>query len=119
MGRGGPGDRGGGRRGGSGELHTRRGAAAARTARPADRAGAAPVADPGPVHRAPTEPQIRLGLVVGAPVATVSGTAGLSVSDPSGARLAEIPAGEVWRVTAGGTGLVVLAPGGAGTTRRS
>ena len=64
----------------------------------------------------PTEPQIRLGLVVGAPVATVSGTAGLSVSDPSGARLAEIPAGEVWRVAVSGTGLVVLAPGGAGTT---
>jgi stage II sporulation protein D len=53
---------------------------------------------------------------VGAPVATVSGTAGLSVSDPSGARLAEIPAGEVWRIAVGGTGLVVLAPGGAGTT---
>jgi hypothetical protein len=78
----------------------------------------APVPMPGPFTavEGPTEPQIRLGLVVGAPVATVSGTAGLSVSDPSGARLAEIPAGEVWRVTAGGTGLVVLAPGGAGTT---
>jgi stage II sporulation protein D len=73
---------------------------------------------PGPSKPAegPTEPQIRLGLVVGAPVATVSGTAGLSVSDPSGARLAEIPAGEVWRVAVGGAGLVVLAPGGAGTT---
>jgi stage II sporulation protein D len=78
----------------------------------------APVPVPGPSTpvEGPTELQIRLGLVVGAPVATVSGTAGLSVSDPSGARLAEIPAGEVWRVTAGGTGLVVLAPGGAGTT---
>jgi stage II sporulation protein D len=78
----------------------------------------APVPLPGPSTPAegPTEPQIRLGLVVGAPVATVMGTAGLSVSDPSGARLAEIPAGEVWRVTAGGTGLVALAPGGAGTT---
>jgi stage II sporulation protein D len=77
-----------------------------------------PVPIPGPSTpvEGPTEPQIRLGLVVGAPVATVSGTAGLSVSDPSGVRLAEIPAGEVWRVTAGGTGLVVLAPGGAGTT---
>ena len=77
-----------------------------------------PVPIPGPSTpvEGPTEPQIRLGLVVGAPVATVSGTAGLCVSDPSGARLAEIPAGEVWRVTAGGTGLVVLAPGGAGTT---
>ena len=78
----------------------------------------APVPLPGSSTPAegPTEPQIRLGLVVGAPVATVMGTAGLSVSDPSGARLAEIPAGEVWRVTAGGTGLVALAPGGAGTT---
>jgi stage II sporulation protein D len=77
-----------------------------------------PVPMPGPSTSAegPTEPQIRLGLVVGAPVATVSGTAGLSVSDPAGARLAEIPAGEVWRVTAGGMGLVVLAPSGAGTT---
>jgi stage II sporulation protein D len=78
----------------------------------------APVPMPGPSAPAegPTEPLIRLGLVVGAPVATVSGTAGLSVSDPSGARLAEIPAGEVWRVAVGGAGLVVLAPGGAGTT---
>ena len=78
----------------------------------------APVPMPGPSTpiEGPAEPQIRLGLVVGAPVATVMGTAGLSVSDPSGARVAEIPAGEVWRVTAGGTGLVVLAPGGAGTT---
>jgi stage II sporulation protein D len=75
-----------------------------------------PVPGPSTPVEGPTELQIRLGLVVGAPVATVSGTAGLSVSDPSGARLAEIPAGEVWRVTAGGTGLVVLAPGGAGTT---
>jgi stage II sporulation protein D len=75
-----------------------------------------PVPGPSTAAEGPAEPQIRLGLVVGAPVAMVSGTAGLSVSDPSGARLAEIPAGEVWRVTTGGTGLVVLAPGGAGTT---
>jgi stage II sporulation protein D len=75
-----------------------------------------PVPGPSTAAEGPAEPQIRLGLVVGAPVAMVSGTAGLSVSDPSGARLAEIPAGEVWRVTTGGTGLVVLAPGGAATT---
>ena len=58
---------------------------------------------------------MRLGLVVGASTATLAGTAGLSVSDPSGARLAEIPAGEVWRVAVGGPGLVMLAPGGAAT----
>ncbi len=78
----------------------------------------APLPMPGPSapEEGPAEPQIRLGLVVGAPAATVSGSAGLSVSDPSGARLAEIPAGEVWRVRVGGTGLVVVAPGGAATT---
>ncbi|MGH7512581.1 MAG: SpoIID/LytB domain-containing protein, partial [Gemmatimonadales bacterium] len=61
------------------------------------------------------EPSIRVGLVVGAGAASVSGGAGLSVSDPSGARLAEIPAGEVWRVAVQGSGVAVLAPGGAST----
>ena len=70
---------------------------------------------PGAGAEAPAEPTVRLGLVVGASTATLAGTAGLSVSDPSGARLAEIPAGEVWRVAVGGTGLVILAPGGAAT----
>ena len=60
------------------------------------------------------EPVVRVGLVVGASSATIAGAAGLSVSDPTGARLAEIPAGEVWRVTLSGTtGLVATSPGGA------
>ena len=60
------------------------------------------------------EPVVRVGLVVSASSATIAGAAGLSVSDPSGARLAEIPAGEVWRVTLSGTtGLVATSPGGA------
>ncbi|HKR98187.1 MAG TPA: SpoIID/LytB domain-containing protein, partial [Candidatus Dormibacteraeota bacterium] len=58
---------------------------------------------------------VRVGLLVGASSATVSSSAGLSVSDPSGARLAEIPAGESWRIALGGAGLVALAPGGAAT----
>jgi stage II sporulation protein D len=56
-----------------------------------------------------------VGLAVGASSATISGAAGLSVSDPSGARLAEIPAGETWRLTIGSTGVVVLSPGGGAT----
>ena len=48
--------------------------------------------------------------------ATIAGPAGLSVSDPSGARLAEIPAGEQWRVMAGGSGVIVRSPGGAGSS---
>jgi stage II sporulation protein D len=71
---------------------------------------------PGVTAEAPVEPTVRLGLVVGGSTASLTGPAGLSVSDPSGARLAEIPAGEVWRVAPGGAGLVVLAPGGAATT---
>jgi stage II sporulation protein D len=75
---------------------------------------APPIAIPGP--QGPAEPAIRVGLTVGAGAATVAGLAGLSVTDPSGSRLAEIPAGEVWRVAVQETGVAVLAPGGASST---
>ena len=75
----------------------------------------APSAGPSAPARESAEPLVRLGLIVGAPAATILGAAGLSVSEPSGARLAEIPAGEVWRVAVQGTGLVALAPSGAAT----
>jgi stage II sporulation protein D len=78
---------------------------------PAPPAGPTPI--PAPGAEAPAEPMIRLGLAVGASSVTISGAAGLSISDPSGARLAEIPAGEVWRVAVGSPGLVALAPSGA------
>ena len=73
---------------------------------------AAPTIPPPPSGTG--EPVVRVGLVVGASSATIAGAAGLSVSDPTGARLAEIPSGEVWRVTLSGTtGLVATSPGGA------
>jgi stage II sporulation protein D len=79
--------------------------------------GPAPVPSPIPEAGAgaeqPTEPIIRVGLAVGSAGVRITGAAGLSVSDPSGARLAEIPAGEVWRLTVRGTGIVAMAPGGA------
>lgn len=68
-----------------------------------------------PGGQVPVEPSIRVGLAVGADAASVSGVEGLSVGDPSGARLAEIPAGEIWRVVVQGTGVAVVAPGGAST----
>jgi stage II sporulation protein D (peptidoglycan lytic transglycosylase) len=61
------------------------------------------------------EPSVRVGLTVGAGSATIEGDAGLSVTDPSGGHLAEIPAGEVWRVGIEGNGLVVVNPGGGGS----
>jgi len=78
-------------------------------------AGPIPLPGPAPGAEGTAEPTIRVGLVVGAAAATVGGSAGLSVSDPSGARLAEIPPGEVWRVAVGSTGVVARSPGGAGT----
>jgi len=81
----------------------------------------APAPPPGPAPSgarpagpaAAAEPVIRVGLLVGASSATIVGAAGLSVSDPSGTRLAEIPAGEIWHVAVRGTGLVAMSPSGA------
>ncbi len=86
---------------------------------PAPRPGPPPVSPPPsapvPEPEAAAEPTIRLGLAVGASSVSLSGPAGLRISDPSGAVLAQIPAGEVWRVAVGGSGLVALAPSGPAT----
>jgi stage II sporulation protein D (peptidoglycan lytic transglycosylase) len=72
-----------------------------------------PGAPPAPEVAAPSgEPEVRIGLAVGAGSAALGGAGPLSVSDASGSRLAEIPAGEVWRLSVSGTGLVVNGPGG-------
>ncbi len=76
--------------------------------RPADRA-AERATEPG-------EPQLRIGLAVGLPSARVAGSGDLVVTDPSGARLAVIPAGEQWRVVPSGVGVTVQPPGRIGST---
>jgi stage II sporulation protein D len=73
----------------------------------------APAPTEPPAAEQPVEPQIRVGLAVGVSSATIAGLGGLSLKDPSGARLAEVPAGELWRVEVQGTGIVARAPGGA------
>jgi stage II sporulation protein D len=78
--------------------------------------GPAPSPIPGAGAQQPAEVMFRVGLAVGAAGVTVAGLGGLHVTDPSGTRLAEIPEGEVWRLTVQGTGLVVLAPGGGAST---
>jgi stage II sporulation protein D len=71
--------------------------------------GEPPAGQPAPKS---AEPSVRVALAVGAGSATIEGDAGLSVTDPSGAHLAEIPAGEVRRVRIEDGGLVVANPGG-------
>jgi stage II sporulation protein D len=76
--------------------------------RPADR-------EAGPVSES-AEPQLRIGLVVGVPSATVGGGGGLVVTDPGGTRLAAIPPGEPWRVVPSGIGVSVQSPGRIGSS---
>jgi stage II sporulation protein D len=63
-----------------------------------------------PVSQTP-EQLVRVGLAVGAVSAVISGDAGLSVTDPSGAHLAAASAGESWRVAVAGSGVLVSGPG--------
>jgi len=84
-------------------------------------AGPPPAPEPEAIPQAPREaptlgPEIRIGLQVGAPEVRAGGSNDLLVTDPAGARLAVIPAGEVWRVGIGGTGLVATSPSGASST---
>jgi stage II sporulation protein D len=62
------------------------------------------------------EPQIRIGLAVSQSSAMIGGGGDVVVNDPSGARLAEIPAGERWRVVPSGVGVIVQPPGRVGST---
>lgn len=62
------------------------------------------------------EPDVRVGLVVGASTASVGGGGGLAVTDSAGAYLARIAPGEIWRLAITGTGLVVVSPAGGSST---
>jgi stage II sporulation protein D len=62
------------------------------------------------------EPRVRIGLAVGASSAWIGGGADLVVTDPSGAHLAAIPAGERWRAVPSGIGVSVQPPDRMGTT---
>lgn len=59
-------------------------------------------------------PQLRIGLAAGAPSALVGGGGGLLITDPSGARIAAVPAGEQWRVVPSGGGVELQPPGRTG-----
>jgi stage II sporulation protein D len=70
---------------------------------------------PEPTHDS-GEPRLRIGLAVGVPSAWIGGGADLVVTDPSGAHLAAIPAGEQWRAVPSGIGVSVQPPDRMGTT---
>lgn len=100
---------------------------------PRDTAVAAPVtAEPDPAARQPApardsttpaapaappattaEPEVRVGLAVGASSVTVGGGAALMVTDRAGAFLTVIPAEASWRAVPGTRGVALSAAGGA------
>jgi stage II sporulation protein D len=75
------------------------------------------VEPPGERPAASAEPQLRVGLTVGAFSATIGGGDELVVTDPSGARTAAVPAGEQWRAVPSGGGIELQPPGRAGPAR--
>jgi stage II sporulation protein D len=58
------------------------------------------------------DPEIRVGILVGAPRVSVAAAEGLSVSEPDGARVTTIPTGQTWQVSAAGDKLTLVSPAG-------
>ena len=77
---------------------------------------AEPIPGVEPPPDASAEPDIRVGLAVGVPSATVGGGEALVVTDPAGSRLAIVPAGERWQLAIGGAGITATSPTRASTT---
>ncbi len=70
---------------------------------------------PAPGSLSPTgraEPQIRVGLAVGAASLTIGGGAPLSVTQPDGTPFVQIPAREIWQVVIAGQAIALVSPAG-------
>jgi len=81
---------------------------------PAAEPGGLPVPVPTPERPVGSpEPEIRVGLAVGAAEATLGGGYPLQVTDPSGALVAVIGAGEIWRITTPESGIRLSGRGGS------
>jgi stage II sporulation protein D len=81
---------------------------------PADRPPMPVGEPPAERPRASAEPQVRIGLAVGAPSITIGGGDALVVADPSGARIAAVPPGEQWRAVPSGRAIELQPPARAG-----
>ena len=64
---------------------------------------------PSPSSR---ETEIKIGLIVGAPSATLGGTTPVAITEPDGSPVATITGGQTWRVSARPAGLVFTGAGG-------
>jgi stage II sporulation protein D len=77
--------------------------------------GSVPTARPGtPLSPQPDtrDPEVRVGLLVGVPAASIGGSDALVVHQPDGSRVAVIPAGQTWQVSVSGNSLALTSPSG-------
>ena len=74
-----------------------------------------------PAAPATGEPSVQVGLMVGAAAVALGGDARLSVTQPDGSPVLDIPAGEVWRATPASGGIALATGGGvaAGTLEQA
>jgi stage II sporulation protein D len=70
-----------------------------------------PAESPLPLGRS-RDPEIRVGLAVGALTVSVGGSDALVASEPDGSRVATIPAGQTWQVSNAGSSLALTSPTG-------
>jgi stage II sporulation protein D len=71
---------------------------------PVERSPIRPVPLPAPARG---DPEIRVGLLVGVPSATLGGSDALVAGEPDGSRIGTIAAGQTWQVTPAGPRLVL------------
>ena len=60
-----------------------------------------------PAGPLPGEINVQIGLIVGAPSVALGGDAALTVTEPDGRRLLDIPRGEIWRATVAGSAITL------------
>jgi stage II sporulation protein D len=84
---------------------------------PAERPPIPMAEPPGERPAEPAQPQLRIGLAVGVTSVSIGGGDDLVITDPSGARIAAVPAGEQWRAVASGAGIELQPPGRTGPPR--
>ena len=82
---------------------------------------AAPVPEvppPAPEPVGGIEPEIAIGLVVGAASLTISSEAAITVTDTMGIPVPGLPASQAWAIVPQGSGLILVAPDGWRSERR-
>jgi stage II sporulation protein D len=76
---------------------------------PSGRPARGPTPEPVTAQR---DPEIRIGIAVGAATVSVGANDAVLVNEPDGARVTTIPPAQIWQISTAGQALVLMSPGG-------